>query len=315
MKAMVIDKFGGPGQLRLAECPVPEPADDEVLIELKYTSVNPVDWKIREGYYKESFPHAFPLIPGWDAAGIVRKVGGNVTAYKGGEKVYAYARKPAVQWGTYAEFVTVGADAVAPMPSNITFGQAAAIPLTALTAWQALDYARLQPGQTILVQGGAGGVGGMAVQLARHAGAKVYTTASARNHEYVRRLGAHHPIDYTALNVVDALRKLEPSGVDVVLDTIGGPVLRESFRALKQGGIMVSVVDQPDPAGAKVEGVRAGFVFVSPNGPQLREITKLIEHGELKPPRIEEMRLEQAPTAQERSRGRHIAGKIVLKIH
>jgi NADPH:quinone reductase-like Zn-dependent oxidoreductase len=316
MKAMAIDQFGGPGQLRLVDRPVPVPADDEVLVELQYTSVNPVDWKIREGYLKEFLPHRFPLIPGWDAAGIVRKVGRGVTAYKGGEKVYAYARKPAVQWGTYAEYVTVAADVAAPMPANVSFAQAAAIPLTALTAWQALfDFARLKSGQTVLIHGGAGGVGGMAIQLARHAGARVLTTASARNHEYVRGLGAHQPIDYTAGNFVDVLRKHEPGGADVVLDTVGGAVLRESLRAVKRGGTLVSVVDEPNAAAAGAEDVRTGYVFVSPSGTQLREITALIEQGVLRPPRIEEMRLEQAPAAQERSRGRHIAGKIVLKIH
>jgi NADPH:quinone reductase-like Zn-dependent oxidoreductase len=317
MKAMVIDKFGGPGQLHLAERPIPEPADDEILIELQYTSVNPVDWKIREGYLKESFPHQFPLIPGWDAAGIVRKVGRKVTMYKGGEKVYAYARKPDVQWGTYAEFVTVPAEAAAPMPQNIGFAQAAALPLTALTAWQALfEAARIKPGQTLLIHGGAGGVGGMAIQLARHAGAAaVYTTASARNHDYVRRLGAQHPIDYNSGNFADALLKLEPAGVDVVLDTVGGPVLRESLRAVKRGGLLISVIEPPDAAAAAAREVRTGYVFVSPNGAQLREIAGLIEQGALKPPRIEEMRLDQAPAAQERSRGRHVAGKIVLKIH
>lgn len=316
MKAMVIDKFGGPGQLHLVDRPIPEPADDEVLIELQYTSVNPVDWKIREGYLKEFMPHQFPLIPGWDAAGIVRKVGRAVTTYHGGEKVYAYARKPAVQWGTYAEFVTVSADAVAPMPENLSFAQAAAIPLTALTAWQALfEFVRLRADQTILIHGGAGGVGGMAIQLAHHVGARVYTTASRRNHEYVRRFGAEHPIDYMSVNAADAVLKLEPNGVDVVLDTVGGPVLRDSFRLLKPRGTLVSVVEKPNPEAAKIEGLRTGYVFVTPNGAQLREIATLIEQGVLKPPRIEEMPLEEAPAAQERSRGRHIAGKIVLRIH
>ena len=315
MKAMIIEAYGGPGQLHVADRPVPEPSDDEILIEVVYTSVNPMDWKIRQGYMRDIFPHELPLIPGGDAAGIVRRVGRNVSAYKGGERVFAYARKPTIQWGTYAEFVTVQADAVAPIPPNLSFAQAAAIPLTALTAWQALfDAAGLDSGQSVLIHGGAGGVGGMAIQFARNAGAKVYTTATGRNHEYVRRLGAHHPIDYTAKNFAEVLRKAEPHGVDVVLDTLGGPVLQQSYPLVKRGGVLISIIERPNEKTAQQQGIRPGFVFVTPNGVQLRQIAGLLEEGAVKPPRIEEMRLEDAAAAQERSRGRHVAGKIVLRI-
>ncbi|MBI3900355.1 MAG: NADP-dependent oxidoreductase [Gammaproteobacteria bacterium] len=313
MKAIVIDAFGGPGQLHLVNRPVPPPTADEILIELPYTSINPSDWKVREGYLRESSPHMFPLIPGWDAAGIVRQLGAGVTGYKVGERVFAYARKPTVQWGTYAEYVSVPVTAVARVPATINLAQAATIPLTGLTAWQALiDFAEIQAGQTVLIHGGAGGVGGMAIQLARSIGAKVYTTACKRNHDYVCRLGAYQAIDYSATNFLQALHKSEPGGVDVVLDTVGGPVLRESYRALKRGGTLVSVVDRPDIVEAGK--MRTGYVSAQPDGTRLSQIADLLARGVIKPPRLEEMRLEEAAVAQERSRGRHIAGKIVLRI-
>jgi NADPH2:quinone reductase len=315
MKAMALEAYGGPEQLRLMDLPMPVPDDDEVLIELAYTSVNPVDWKIREGQLKDRMPNIFPIIPGWDAAGTVKGAGRNVTRFKGGERVFAYCRKPTIQWGTYAEYVTMDARHVALMPKNLSFAAAAAIPLTGLTAWQSIfDSACLDRGQTVLIHAGAGGVGGMAIQFARHVGAKVYATASRRNHDYVRALGADHVIDYTAENFVDAIRRLEPDGVDVVLDTVGAEVYRASFATLKRRGFIVSIREKPDEQLNAQFGVRAGYVFVRPDGEQLGAIAYLIEEGAVRPPEIEEMRLEDAAAAQEKSRARHVRGKIVLRI-
>ena len=197
MKAIVIDAFGGPDRLRAAEVPTPKASAGEVVIELACTSVNPVDWKIREGMLSGLFPHTFPLILGWDAAGTVSDTGEAVNEFSVGDRVYAYCRKPTVQWGTYAEYVAVPASAVAAMPANLSFAEAAAIPLVGLTSWQVLfDAANLRAGQTVLIHAGAGGLGSIAIQLAKNAGATVFTTASAANHEYVRSLGADHVIDY-----------------------------------------------------------------------------------------------------------------------
>lgn len=315
MKAIAIEAYGGPEQLRLMDLPVPVPGDDEVLIELVCTSVNPVDWKIREGQLKDRLPNVFPIIPGWDAAGTVKAVGANVTRFQGGERVFAYCRKPTIQWGTYAEYVTMEARHVALMPKNLSFAQAAAIPLTTLTAWQSLfDRACLGSGQTVLIHAGAGGVGGMAIPLARHVGAKVYATASRVNHEYVRGRGAAHVIDYTSENFVDAIRRLEPDGVDVVYDTVGAAVYHASFAALKRGGFIVSIREKPDEKLAAQYGVRCGYVFVEPDGEQLGAIAYLLEEGAIQPPQIEEMPLEAAAAAQERSRAGHVCGKIVLRI-
>ncbi len=315
MRAMVIEEFGSADRLRFVELPCPTPAPGEVLIELRYAGVNPVDWQIREGHLKELFPHQFPLIPGWDAAGVVAACGAGVRHLKVGEAVYAYCRKSLVKWGTYAEYVTVDAAAVAPMPANLSFAQAAVIPLAGLTAYQSLfDFARLTAGQSILIHAGAGGVGSMAIQFARHIGATVITTASARNHDYVRGLGAQQAIDYTAGDFVAAVKQQMPGGVDVVFDAIGGVTQRQSYEVLKPGGTLVSIVEPPSQQVMLQYNFHAGYVFVSPNGRQLHEITRLIEAGAVKAPRIKEMHLKDAAKAQELSRDGHVGGKLVLRI-
>jgi NADPH2:quinone reductase len=315
MKAVVFDAFGGPERLRVAEVHKPAPAAGEILIEVHCASVNPVDWKIREGMLAEMFPYEFPIVPGWDAAGVVAAVGKGETGFRAGDRVYAYCRKPKVQHGTYAEFVTIAADAAAPMPGNFGFAEASTIPLAGLTAWQSLfDAAKVSAGQKVLIHAGAGGVGSFAIQFARHAGATVYTTARRENHGYVKGLGADAAIDYAREKFVDAVRVLAPGGVDLVYDTVGGPVQKESYRVLKPGGMLVSIVNLPDPEEARPYGARTNFVFVSPDGGQLRRISALVESGEVKPPAYEEFPMERAAEAQERSRGGHVRGKIVLKI-
>ncbi len=315
MRAMVIEAFGGPERLKLAEVPTPAAGDEEVLIALACTSVNPVDWKIGEGLLADMFPHAFPLIPGWDAAGTVSAVGRHADRFKEGDKVFAYCRKPEIRFGTYCEYVAVHESAVALMPGNIGFAEAATIPLAGLTAWQSLfGAAKLSAGEKILIHAGAGGVGSLAIQLATHAGATVYTTARKVNHDYVRSLGAHGAIDYAKENFVDAMRKSEPGGIDVVYDTIGGRVQERSYKTLKKGGRLVSIAGIPDPEEARPYDVRTAFVFVSPDGGQLRKIAGLIESGAVRPADFVVMRLEDAAKAQELSRAGHVRGKIVLKI-
>jgi NADPH:quinone reductase len=246
MKAMIINGFGGADRLQMAEVPTPTGQADEVLLRVAYAGVNPVDWKIREGMLEGLFPHRFPLVLGWDAAGTVAAVGTAVNNFEVGDKVYAYCRKPIVQWGTYAEYMAMASSAVAPMPANLTFAQGAAIPLTALTSWQALfDAGQLKAGQSVLIHAGAGGTGGMAIQFAKHAGATVFTTASAGNYEYVRSLGADHVIDYQRQSFVEVIKNKSPDGVDLAYVTVGGDVLRNSYRVMKPGGALVSIVEAP----------------------------------------------------------------------
>jgi NADPH2:quinone reductase len=312
---MLIETFGGPEVMQPSYVHPPEPVDTEVLIEIAYAGVNPVDWKIREGMLSGLFPHEFPVIPGWDAAGTVKGVGKNVTEFRIGDRVYAYCRKPKVRFGTYAEFVTMDHAAVALMPKNVGFAEAASIPLAGLTAWQSLfDAANLSAGDGVLIRGGAGGVGSLAIQFAKHAGAKVYTTARKANHEYVTSLGADVAIDYAAEDFADAVRKREPGGIDLVCDAVGGGAHRKCYHVLKRGGMLVSIVDPPDEEMARSFGVKTAYVFVSPDGEQLRRITALVDSGAVRAPVIEEMGLRDAAEAQRRSKAGHVRGKIVLKV-
>jgi NADPH2:quinone reductase len=315
MKAMVIENFGGVEQLHFEDFPTPIPADNEVQIEIYYTAVNPVDWKIREGMLKGLMLHEFPLIPGWDASGIVNKVGKNISSFKKGDEVFAYCRKPIVKWGTYAEYICVDASHVALKPKNLSFAQAASIPLVGLTAWQALfDFAKLQAGESILIHAGAGGVGSLAIELAHYTGAKIFTTASTEHHPYVKKLGADVPIDYKKCDFVSKIKELAPGGIDVVFDCVGGKTLQESFKVVKPHGRIVSIIEQVDPVLSAKYQVKGGFVFVSPNGKELEHIAKLIANGVVVSPQIEEMPLSAAAKAQDKIKEGHTQGKIVLKV-
>lgn len=316
MKAIVIDTFGSADRLHPAEVETPRPKSDEVLIRVVCAGVNPVDWKIREGLLESLFPHQFPLIPGWDVAGTVEAVGNAATGFGVGDRVYAYARKPVVQAGTYAEYVTMTATAVAPMPDCLSFAEAAAVPLAALTSWQALfDCGHLIAGQSVLIHAAAGGTGSFGVQFARQvASATVFATASSRNHDYIRLLGAEHLIDYEREDFVRAVKAISPSGVDLVYATVGGDVLHNSYRVVRAGGQVVSIVDAPAPEAGERFGIRVGYVFVAPNGGQLREITRLFDAGCLRAPAITEFPLEEAAAAQNLSAQGHVRGKIVLRV-
>ena len=314
MKAMVIDAFGNAGQLRMADVPTPEAGPGEVLIRVACAAVNPVDWKIREGMLAGLFPHAFPLILGWDVAGTVTALGAGVSEFAVGDRVYAYCRKPVVQWGAYAEFIALPAGHVAHMPANLSFAEASSIPLVGLTSWQSLfDAGTLKAGESVLIHAGAGGTGGKAIQFAKHAGAKVFTTASPANHDHVRDLGADHVIDYRTENFVDAVKRVEPDGVHLAYVT-ASDVIADTMTAVRPGGRLVSIVEQPDPEHSARQGVTAAFVFVEPSGAQLRDIAALIEAGTVRPLPIQEYPLEEAARAHAESEAGHVRGKIVLRV-
>jgi NADPH2:quinone reductase len=278
--------------------------------------VNPVDWKIRKGFLKDMMPHHFPLIPGWDASGTIESMGKSVSDFKVGDKVYAYCRKPEVQWGTYAEFITVDAKNVAIAPTNISSAQAASIPLVGLTAWQALfDWCKLKKGQTILIHAGAGGVGSLAIQFAASVGAEVITTVSEKKESYVRELGAKHVIDYRKNDFETVVNEKYPTGVDAVCDLVGGEAQTKSFNVLRQGGSLVSIVNPPEESLAREKSINAGFVFVEPSGAQLTEIKQLIEASRVLPPRLQEFSLEDAPKAQALSEKGGVVGKLIIKIY
>jgi NADPH2:quinone reductase len=313
---MAIREFGDPDPTRLSamRLPRPEPAGSEVLVRVVAAGVNPVDWKICRGYLKEFLPHRFPLVPGWDVAGVVEDIGDGASRFRRGDRVWAYARKPEVQWGCYAEYVALPEGHLAPMPARLLFEEAAAVPLAALTAYQCLfEIARVGPGTQLVVHGAGGGVGHFAVQLARRAGATVYGTAGPEKQAFVSSLGAT-AIDYTREEFGDALRRLSPQGVDVVLDTVGGDTLARSFAVLRPSGTLISIVEDPDPALAERHGVRACSMFVEPNGEQLRELAARVDRQELRPHVQHIYPLAQAAQALRVSIAGHVQGKLVLAL-
>lgn len=315
MKAIAIDAFGTIDDLHIAAFKDLPIDNHEVKVRIDYAGVNPVDWKICEGVLKNRLQHEFPLIPGWDASGTITSIGSAVEGYKVGDQVYAYCRKPVVQYGTYAETINLESIHLAPKPKSLSAAQAAAIPLVSLTAWQALfDRAKIKKSDTILIHAGAGGVGSVAIQLARYAGAKVITTASTKNHPYVKDLGADYVIDYKLHPFVEKVKQIYPNGVDIVFDCAGYETQVKSFECLRKGGTLVSIVTKPDPALVTKYEVKSEFVFVEANGQQLRKIGNLIDAGVLKCPHITEMSIKDAAEALQLQKTDHSSGKIVLKI-
>jgi NADPH:quinone reductase-like Zn-dependent oxidoreductase len=315
VRAIGIREFGGRDKLELLDVPEPKVPPDAVKIRVRAAGANPADWKIREGRSDARFPHVFPVVLGWDAAGVVDEVGPGVVEVEPGEDVIAYCRKHFIGEGTYAEFVTVPVTFVARKPPNLSFEEAGALPLCALTAYQALFFgAGLTAGETVLIYAAAGGVGSFAVQLAVDAGAEVIGVASEANREYVLGLGAYEVIDYTRLDVVDAVRGFKSEGVDVVLDTIGGETLERSVDVVRDEGRIVSIAQPPTAEHFRQRGIDATYGFVRPDGEQLEELAELAQAERLAVELAEVLPLEQAARAHELSEGGHVRGKLVLRI-
>jgi NADPH:quinone reductase-like Zn-dependent oxidoreductase len=308
MKAVRIHSYGGPEVLQYEEAPRPKSGAGAVLIRVHAAGVNPVDWKIRQGYFKGRVDHSLPLILGWDLSGVVEATGSGVAGLQEGDEVYS--RPDIARDGAYAEHIVVRETEVALKPKSIDHIHAAAIPLAALTAWQSLfDAAGLSAGQKVLIHAAAGGVGSFAVQLARWKGAHVIGTASKRNHELVRNLGAAETIDYETTRFEDVVDE-----VDVVFDTIGGDTQKRSWQVLKKGGILVSIVGPPSAEEAAAHGVRQAAVFVQPSAVQLTELAKLVDSGKLKPIVETVLPLPEARHAHELSQAGHVRGKMVLRV-
>ena len=311
MKAIRIHNYGGPEVLQYEDAPRPEPQAGEVLVRVLAAGVNPIDWKVREGHMKDFWPHKFPLIPGWDLSGVVEAVGPGPAAagrFKKGDEVYSVP--DASRDGAYAEYIVVRESELALKPKSLHHVRAAAVPLAAVTAWQALfDAGQLKRGQRVLIHGGSGGVGHLAVQLAKWKGAHVLATASTKNQELLRELGVDEPIDYTKQKFEDVARD-----VDLVLDLIGGETQERSWSVLKKGGVLLSLVQPPSVEKAKALGVRAAFVAGHPSGAQLAEIAKIIDSGQLAPVIDRILPLSEVRRAHELSKSGHTHGKIVLRI-
>ena len=306
MKAIVLHEYGGPEVLKYEDAPRPEPKENEVLVRVMAAGVNPVDAMIRSGKYANFFGTNLPLIPGYDIAGVVEKIGTKIAQLKVGDAVYAYP-----MWGGgYAEYAVATDGEAALKPKTISFVEAAGVPLAALTAWQALiDVAKIDKGQTVLIHGGSGGVGSFAIQIAKARGAKVIATASTSNQDLLRQLGADVAIDYTKQKFEDVAKD-----VDVVLDSVGKDTLARSYGVVKKGGFIASLVAKPDQAELDKYGIRGAPISVKPNASELAEITKLIDEKNIKPIVSQVLPLTEAVKAQEQTATHHTRGKIVLKI-
>lgn len=332
MKAFAIPSYGKQSKLELIEVPTPAVGENDLLVEIHAASVNPIDFKTRNGDVKILLKHPMPLILGNDFAGVVKQAGAAVKDFRVGDRVYGRPRHD--RSGTFAEYIAIDESEVALMPKGMSFNDAASIPLVGLTAYQALhDRLTLPPGSKVLIQAGAGGVGSLAIQLAKQMGLHVATTASDRNRELVERLGADEVVNYRTERFEDKLHDY-----DAVLDTIGGETLLRSFQVLRRGGKVVSVSGTPDGKfglsygvgyalsavlclmasrinfAAKRHGAEYEFFLMHDSGSQLREITRLIEHGAVKPVVDRVYPWEEAQQALDYNESGHAKGKVVIQV-
>lgn len=324
MKAMVLDRFGGPEVFRLADIEKPEATPGNVVVQIAYASVNPADWKAREGWLARYFDYQFPFVVGFDAAGIVAEVGEGVTHVKVGDRVVTPGNQGIGERGSYAEFVRAARERVIPLPDSISLRDAATLPTAGMTAWQAtLDPAPLGPDSVVVVNGGAGGTGSFAIQLAKIAGAKVATTCSPHNFDYVRSLGADFAVNYREGDVFAALQEWAPQGFDLAVDTVGQGTFVGVLPIMKRGGIVTPIgtliADEAtiDPQAAAASGVTViPTVSAFPEQPrQLRGLVDALASGKIRVPEITELPLVEAGEAQRRVQEGHVRGKIVLAVN
>jgi NADPH:quinone reductase-like Zn-dependent oxidoreductase len=287
---------------------MPSILPDDVLVRVVAASVNPVDWKIRRGYLQQMISYRLPLVLGWDLSGVVAEVGANVTQFAVGDSVFS--RPDIRRDGTYAEYVAVRATELALKPSTISHVESATLPLAGITAWESLvTNAELKSGQRVLIHAASGGVGSLAVQIAKFFGAHVTATTSAANLDLVSSLGADTVIDYRAQSFEKIVE-----GMDVVFDTVGGKVQDASWSVMRPGGILVSITDPPPKEKAESLGLRSAFVFIQPNAAVLRELGKLVDGGRVRPIVGAELGLCDVVKAHDLSESGHAKGKIALYV-
>jgi NADPH:quinone reductase-like Zn-dependent oxidoreductase len=306
MKAMVVHEYGGPEVLKLEDVPRPEPKENEILVRVIASGVNPVDALIVSGKYAKEFGTHVPLTPGYDIAGVVEQTGAKITKFKIGDPIYGF-----VLWGGgFAEYAVATEGEAAIKPKSLSYSEAASVPLVVLTAWQALiDAGKLSSGQTVLIHGGSGGVGTMAIQIAKARGGRVIATASTANRDLLKELGADVAVDYTKEKFEDVAKD-----VDVVLDTVGKDTLTRSYGVVKKGGFIATLVARLDQAELDKRGIRGASISVKPDANELEQITKLIEAKKIKPVVSQELPLAEATRALQQAATHHTRGKIVLKI-
>jgi NADPH:quinone reductase len=327
MRAMVFDRYGEPDVMRLTDLPVPEPQDGEVLIRVAYAGVNPADSKARAGHSRGGYrDFALPCVVGMDAAGVVEQRGTNVTEFRRGDRVITWGPTDGKAGGTYAEFVRVSARNISPMPGSLSFAQAAAGPIASLTAFQSLFHTEkggMIPGQRVLINGAAGGVGSFAVRFAKAGGLLVGATCGTANVAYVRSLGADRVIDYKTEDVCRAVCDWSAEGVDVVLDAVGPASLPQALDMLRPGGRLISILTvtvdgdiERDQKAAQWRGFRKimSIIDFERARESLREITHLIDNGLIHVPPIGVLPLEEAARSHQMIDSGHVRGKLVLKV-
>jgi NADPH:quinone reductase-like Zn-dependent oxidoreductase len=313
MRAIAEETFDGP--IALMDLPTPEIGAGEVLIRVRAAGVNPFDWKVADGALEDQMKHRFPLIPGFDAAGVIERVGAGVTALAEGDEVYGYLFKPVIGDGTYAEYVGAPAPIVARKPVTVGFAEASALPTPGLTAMDLVDAVDTREGETILIVGATGGVGSYATQLAARGGAHVIATARQTNEELVRRLGAAETIDHTTEDLVDAVRMAQPGGIDAVIDVVSDrEALGRISTLVNEGGRLASSVYAADVEGLARRGIVAMNVSMQPDARRLGELSRMVDAGELSVTLDRTFPLEKAAEALEERRTGHVRGKIALLI-
>lgn len=312
MNAAYLEEFGEPDSIKTGELDKPEAGEGEVLVRVKAAGVNPVDAAIVTGKLKDAIPTEFPAIPGWDVAGVVEERGHSARRFNEGDEVYAYARRPVIQHGTFAEYISLPESYLAKSPGELSIEASGGIPLVGLTAYQSLfDAGDLQSGQTLLILGASGGVGTMAIQLAKAKGANVIGVAGTDNQEYMHELGADETIDYSKQDVGAAVKELVPEGVDLIFHCSRGNSLEQVMKAdiLKPEGVLVSITNsQPDIS----DDVEFHYVFVEPNARQLEHISELADEGKIQVPVTNTYSLEEAGEALKQISTLHTRGKIVI---
>lgn len=310
MKASFFTEFGELDNIKTGKVDRPEPGEGEVLLRVKAAGVNPVDAAVARGMLNEVIPAEFPAIPGWDMAGIVEERGHSARRFEEGDQVYAYARRPVIKHGTFAEYVVLPESYLAYAPTELSIVESGGIPLVGLTAYQSLfQFGRLQPQQTLLILGASGGVGTMAIQLAKSAGANVIGVAGAKNQKYMKELGADETIDYSKGHVGEEVEDIAPDGVDFIFHCSRGDSLQQSIGTLKNGGQLISITNS-DPE--IPEDIKFQYVFVEPNAKQLKHIQELADEGKLTVPISKTYTLNEADQALRDIESLHTRGKTLI---
>lgn len=305
MKAIQTKQYGGEEQLQLAEVPKLQAGKGQVVVRIFATTLNPIDVKLTSGNMRQMMPLQFPFVPGADFSGVVDSVGEGVTEFRAGDEVWGYPSGG----GTYAEYIAVDANKISAKPKTLSHVEAASLALVGLTAFQMIDRAGVQKGQTVLIQGAGGAVGSVAVQEVHRRGAKVIGTAARASFDRLKTYGADELIDYESTPFEQSVK-----GVDVVLDAVGGDVLQRSFGVLKTGGVLVSIVEPPSEEEAKKHQVKASVVVTEGSAAGSRKLAELVDAGDIKPFIARVYPLNEVARAWRESRSQHVEGKIAFQV-